>query len=222
MKNKNEKERVTMKKIAISQRLIKNNSYHEIRDELDIRWAELFMKLDYLPILLPTNYDFEKYFESIDISGIILSGGNDLSCIVDDDLSKKRDSFENGIIKYAIKEGIPMLGVCRGMQIIADYFGSNFEIVNNHVGTNHRIIVSDKSEFKDYLKKLDFVNSYHNYGIKKIPDGFILSALSDDGKIEAMENMEYNIYCQMWHIERQFPFDENELAIIRKLFAQRR
>ncbi len=208
-----------MKKIAISQRLIENNSYYEIRDELDIRWAALFRELDYLPILLPTNYNFEKYFELIDINGIILSGGNDLGYLVNDELSKKRDIFEKSIIKFAIKECIPMLGVCRGMQIIADYFNNDdLEKVDGHVGTSHRIVVSDKSKFREYLKKLDFVNSYHNYGIKKIPDGFILSAKSDDGIIEAMENKEHNIFCQMWHSERQTPFKENELMIIKKLF----
>lgn len=208
-----------MKKIAITQRLIENNSYYEIRDGLDIRWAELFRELNYLPILLPTNYNFEKYFELIDINGIILSGGNDLGCLVNDELSKKRDIFEKEIIKFAIKEGIPILGICRGMHIIADYFNGNFEKIDGHVGTNHRIVVSDKSEFKEYLNKLNYVNSYHNYGIKKIPDGFILSAMSDDGIIEAMENEEHNIFCQMWHTERQFPFNDNELMIIKKLFA---
>lgn len=207
-----------MKNIAITQRLIENNSYYEIRNALDIRWAELFRELDYLPILLPINYEFERYFESINIDGIILSGGNDLGYLVNDELSKKRDIFEKEIIKFAIKECIPILGVCRGMQIIADYFNGEFEKINGHVGTSHRIIVFEESNFKEYLKKLDFVNSYHNYGIKKIPDGFILSAKSDDGIIEAMENKEHNIFCQMWHSERQTPFKENELMTIKKLF----
>jgi putative glutamine amidotransferase len=207
-----------MKKIVITQRLIENNSYHEIRDALDIRWAELFMELDYLPILLPTNYDFEKYFESIEIGGIILSGGNDLGIWSEDKLSQKRDIFEKEIIKFAIKECIPILGICRGMQIIADYFNGEFEKVDGHVGTNHIILVSNNSEFKEYLKKLDYVNSYHNYGIREIPDGFIISAKGEDGTIEAMENKENNIFCQMWHTERQVPFNDNELMIIKKLF----
>lgn len=209
-----------MKKIAITQRLIENHNYYEIRDALDIRWAELYKSLDYLPILLPTNYDFEKYFELIDINGIILSGGNDLYYLTKDKLSKKRDIFEKEIIKFAIKKSIPILGICRGMQIIVDYFngGSEFEKVNGHIGTNHRILFSEESKYKNELKKLTFVNSYHNYGIRKVPKGFVVSATSEDGLIEAMENKEYNIFCQMWHSERQVHLNENELMIVKKLF----
>ncbi len=209
-----------MRNIAITQRLVENNNYYEIRDALDIRWAEFLDNLDYLPILLPTNYDFKKYFKLIEIKGIILSGGNDLSIWSEDKLSQKRDIFEKEIIEFAIKEDIPILGVCRGMQIIADYFNSDFEKVKGHVGINHKIEVYNNSEFKVYLKKLDYVNSYHNYGIRKIPDGFILSAKSEDGVIEAIENKEQNIFCQMWHPERQNPFNENEMMIIKKLFKE--
>lgn len=208
-----------MKKIAITQRLIENNNYYEIRDALDIRWALLFKSLDYLPILLPTNYDFETYFKEIKIDGIVLSGGNDLGYLSDGKLSKKRDIFEKGLIKCAIEKNIPILGICRGMQIMADYFNGEFEKVNGHVGTKHRILCSEESNFKEYLKKLDFVNSYHNYGIREIPDNFIISARSEDGFIEAMENNKLNIFCQMWHSERQFPFNEYELMIIKNLFA---
>lgn len=207
-----------LKKIAITQRLTENNNYYEIRDALDNRWALLFKSLDYIPILLPTSYDFKRYFEAIEINGIILSGGNDLGYMTNDILSKKRDIFENAIIKFAIQENIPILGVCRGMQIIAHYFKGEFENADGHVGTNHKIVVNTGSAFNEYLKKLDFVNSYHNYGIRKISEGFIISARSEDGLIEAMENNEYDIFCQMWHSERKNPFDENELMIIKKLF----
>jgi N5-(cytidine 5'-diphosphoramidyl)-L-glutamine hydrolase len=208
-----------MKNIAITQRLTKNKNYYEIRDALDIRWADLCTNLDYIPILLPTNYDFVKYFETIKIDGIILSGGNDLGCLVNDDISRKRDVFEKKLIEFAIHENIPILGVCRGMQVIADYFNGEFKKVDGHVGVNHRIIISDESNFKEHLKKLDYVNSYHNYGIIKISKNFIASARCEDGVIEAMENNKLNIFCQMWHSERQIPFKNNELMIIKKLFG---
>ena len=208
-----------MKKIAITQRLIENVSYFEIRDALDIRWGKLFSNLGYLPILLPTDYNFKQYFEAFDINGIILSGGNDLSSILPDELSKKRDAFEKELIKYAIKIDIPVLGICRGMLVIAEYFNGEFKKVDGHVGINHNILISDKSKFNHDLKNIGDVNSYHNYSVEKISNDFIISAKSEDGVIEAIEHKKYKIFGQMWHSERQDPFNENELNIIKKLFV---
>jgi gamma-glutamyl-gamma-aminobutyrate hydrolase PuuD len=67
-----------MKKIAITQRIIENNSYYEIRECLDIKYAKMFKKLGFLPIVLPIEYDFKLYFQSIKIDGIFLTGGNEV------------------------------------------------------------------------------------------------------------------------------------------------
>ena len=61
-----------MKKILITQRLSLNKSYFEIREAFDIKWGALFKKLNFLPIILPIEFDYKKYFNSINIDGIIL------------------------------------------------------------------------------------------------------------------------------------------------------
>ena len=66
-----------MKIIAITQRLISNQSYFEIREALDIKWGKLLKKSNFIPIILPIEFGYKKYFESIKIDGIILTGGND-------------------------------------------------------------------------------------------------------------------------------------------------
>jgi len=208
-----------MKKIAITQRIIKNNEYSEIRDALDVRWAELCGRLNYLPVLLPTYYDFRTYFKSLKIDGIILTGGNDLSSLsFGSELSQKRDVFEKNLIEFGIQKEITILGVCRGMQVIADYFHSEFEKANDHVNTKHRLVASDLSRYKNILKKISFVNSYHNYGIKNLSANFIVSARSNDGTIEAIEHKKYRIFGQMWHPERENPFRKTELRLIEGLF----
>lgn len=208
-----------MKNIAITQRIIENKDYPEIRDTLDVRWAELCRKLNYLPVLLPTCYDFKTYFKSLKIGGIILTGGNDLGSLsTDDKLSEKRDVFEKNIIGFGIQKRIPILGVCRGMQLIADYFHGDFAKTNGHVNTKHKLIVADSSKYKNVLKKIAFVNSYHNYGIKKLSGNFIVSAKSEDGTIEAIEHKKYRIFGQMWHPERSNPFRKSELKLIEELF----
>lgn len=207
-----------MKKIAITQRLTENQDYYEIRDSLDVKWAKLFKELNFLPVILPTGYNFEEYFLQLKIEGIILSGGNDLSCLSFNKLSEKRDLFEKKLIKFAIKQEIPVFGVCRGMQIIADYFGSSFDKVDNHTKTRHALKISDNSVYKNELLNLKTVNSFHNYAIKNISNELKISARNKEDIIEAIEHKKYKIFGQMWHPERETPFVNEELKLIEKIF----
>jgi len=207
-----------MKKIAITQRLILNDSYYELREALDVRWSVLFQELDFLPIVLPIKYEFKKYFDSIDIDGIFLTGGNDLNSLNPSKESKQRDIFEKKLIEYGIENEIPIFGVCRGMQIMAEYFGSDFIEVENQVGIKHTIKVNKDSRYFKYLNEINEVNSFHNYAVKNLSEDFLISATSRDNIIKAIEHKKYKIFGQMWHSEREEPFDTNELSLIQKFF----
>lgn len=209
-----------MKNILITQRLVKCEDYPEVRDALDVRWADLCKALSYLPIPLPSHYNFKQYLKSIKIDGIILTGGNGLASLSDSEFSRERDSLEKQIIKFAIQERIPILGICRGMQIIADYFHSNFKKVDGHIGVRHRLHICDDTKFKRRLERLNYVNSYHTYGIRDVSRGLIISAKSQDGIIEAIEHKKYRIFGQMWHSEREKPFSKSELGIIEEFFRE--
>ena len=118
-----------MKKIAITQRLIENTSYFEVRDCLDTNWTNLFKSLSIIPIILPTNYPIENFIDNgITIDGLILSGGNDLNNFNPNNLSEIRDNYELKLIEFFVKNKIPILGLCRGMQLLSNYFGAKFEI----------------------------------------------------------------------------------------------
>jgi gamma-glutamyl-gamma-aminobutyrate hydrolase PuuD len=207
-----------MKKIAITQRLISNDNYYEVREALDTRWAKLFEELDFIPIVLPIDINFKKYFKHFQIDGIFLTGGNDLNSLNTNDLSRLRDIFELNLISYGIENEIPIFGVCRGMQIVAKYFESTFKKVKNHVAVNHKLIVSQNSKYRDNLLKLDIVNSYHNFAIDKIGNNLIISAFSDDKSIEAIEHTKTKVFGQMWHSERQQPYKKEELDLIKTFF----
>lgn len=208
-----------MKKIAVTQRLMVNESYYELRETLDINWGSFFQKLDFLPIILPINYDFEEYFNNIDIDGILLTGGNDLNSIVPSKESSKRDNFEKKIIEYGIVHKIPIFGICRGMQILAEYFNADFIQVKNQVNIRHTLQVNKDSQYVHELNKLSEVNSFHNYAVKNISDELIISAWDKNGIVKAIEHKHYKIFAQMWHSEREKPFNENELFLIKKFFS---
>ena len=113
---------------------------------------------------------------------------------------------------------IPILGICRGMQLIADYFGGKLTKIEGHVGNKHKITVDQNSSFYSNLKNIQEVNSYHNYAVSVLPKEFNPSALCNDGTFEAMENSQLKIFAQMWHPERTEPFDQSNLNIFEQLF----
>ena len=207
-----------MKIIAVTQRLLLNQNYYEMREALDVKWGKLFKKLNYLPVILPIEFEFRKYFSFMKIDGIILTGGNDLNISNKNELSLKRDSFEKGLIRYAIKKKIPIFGMCRGMEIIGEFFGADFKRVKNQVGIRHTLSVNKKSKYFNQIKKISTVNSFHNYAIDKMPDDLTVSAWSHDGIIKAIEHKEYKIFGQMWHSEREKLFDKNQMNLIKKFF----
>ncbi len=206
-----------MKKILITQRLIENDSYLEIREALDIRYSKLLFEAGFLPIILPYEIDFKTYLNEIDIEGIVFTGGNDLYSCNTNKLSKKRDEFETALLKYAIEKKIPVLGICRGVQLIAEYFGSSFKEVTNQINVRNKLVVNKNSRYNTYLNNLKSVNSFHNFGIDILGKDLIISASDEVGNIKAIEHKKYKIFGQMWHSERENPFVEKEIDLIKAI-----
>lgn len=207
-----------MKKIAVTQRIVEDNSTKEIRDALDQRWSKFLHELNMLPILLPGDCDFKTYFSDVKIDGILFTGGNDLSIFSNSPVDKLRDEFESELIAFGLNNKIPMIGICRGMQVISRFFNEEVVQVNNHTGIRHKIkFINDA--YSRSQKELE-VNSFHNFGIINISDNFIIHAKSDDGVIEAIEHKENRIYAQMWHPEREKIFSEYDLAIFRSFLVR--
>ncbi len=207
-----------MKKIAVTQRLIAHKDYPEIRETLDIKWSSLLFQIGFLPIVIPYEIDFREYFKNNKIDGILLTGGNDLARISFNDLSEKRDRLEKDIIQFGIENKIPVLGVCRGLQIIADFFGCEIIEVENSVGIKHNLQINKKSKYYNYLKNLKKVNSYHNYAVKNVADSLLISATDVNGIVKGIEHKHHKIFAQMWHSEREQPFNKNELNLIKHFF----
>jgi putative glutamine amidotransferase len=195
-----------------------NDSYYELREALDIKWGALFQELNFLPIVLPIEYDFEKYFKTIGIDGILLTGGNDLSSFKPSTTSLQRDVFEKKLIDYGIKNDVPILGVCRGMQLIAEYFGSSFKRIEGQISIKHSLEINKNSKYFNKLIKLDKVNSYHNYAVSDVPNELLISATDESGIIKSIEHRQYKIFGQMWHSERESPFNKQEKILIKDFF----
>ena len=191
-----------LKKIGISLRVEKIEKFNEKRDTISHDWINFLQKLDYFPVLIPNNLtDVEDYISELKLNGIILSGGDNIGEF------PERDQTENKILEYAIKNSIPVLGVCRGMQLINTFFNGTISENNNsgHVGKPHNIDIMNPSLVNLFGHDKLEVNSFHNNLIKKddIGDELDIFALSEkDFTIEGCFHKKYPIIGVMWHPER--------------------
>lgn len=180
-----------------------------------------------------TNEDTSRdIIKSVD--GVIFAGGDDFdpglygSDVYDliEEYSTAQDRSDLELLSLAIEEGKPILGICRGMQLINIYYGgslyedlpSQFGISISHREgadgfTYHRINFNESSRLYHKLsgEKSREVNSMHHEGIRALGNGLLPTATSDDGLVEAIENPYYKSYMMgvQWHPEYSWgKFDE--------------
>ena len=207
-----------MRRIGISQRVENLEDRQERRDCLDQAWTTLLFQNRFIPIPLPNLWNRDhSIIEEFGLDGIILTGGNDLSSVkVGKNIAPERDEFESYLIEHAIRIKLPLLGVCRGMQLIANHFSSQIMPLENHIG-RHIIQVTDTEFITGSSKKIE-VNSFHNFAIKSIPEDFMICARSEDGSVEAMRHLNLPIYAIMWHPERVPTLTIND-NILKRVFG---
>ena len=149
------------------------------------------------------------------MQAVIFTGGNTLVQFDPGDpaASAIRDDFEYSLLRFCIKQDIPVLGVCRGMQLINDHFKGRFQKVHGHIRTRHKLQAT-----RQQYTFPDVVNSYHSYGIPKrgLGEDLLALAFDGDGNIEAFKHSSLRIHGIMWHPERETPFNEHDLRFIRK------
>ena len=194
------------KRIGISLRVQIIEKYDEKRDTISHDWINFLQKTNCVPILIPNNLtDIEDYISEMKLDGIILSGGDNIGEF------PERDQTEEKILKFAIKNMFPVLGICRGMQAINKFFKGDLTTNKNsdHVAKPHHVNIMNV-KFENLLGDKKFqVNSFHNNLIKNqnLGQGLEIFALSDiDDTIEGYFHKEYPIIGIMWHPERELNF----------------
>ena len=169
-----------MRNIGITQRIHFIKEYNEYRDELDQRWSSLFANINFTNYL-PNNSELfkNKAIDSLNLNGVILSGGEFQENNDNNIGLKNRNEFENNLINYCIVNKIPVIGVCRGMQILNNFFGGKLEKIDNHVGKYHEVM--NLSNFPISKK----VNSYHEFKLSRdeLPENFEIIATDLDGEM---------------------------------------
>ena len=189
--------------IGISLRITNAKDYDEKRDSLSHDWPKLMEELGINIVFIPNSLkNVRSYLSELNLSGFIISGGDNIGDNVE------RDKTEIEMIKFAMKNKIPLFGVCRGMQIINKFFDgtiSNNEN-SNHVGKHHTINIINQNFFRFFKNKNTKVNSFHNnliYNENLGSDLIPFATISEDGTVEGFFHKLFPIIGVMWHPERQ-------------------
>ena len=167
-----------------------------------------------VPLVIPVTTDdaqIEAVLSSID--GLIMTGGEDfdpLKWFGEEpvrglgEVVPERDDFDVKLVRAAVAKGIPVLGICRGEQLLAVAFGGSLwqdipsqvssSFVKHRQGPTtgtvgtHSIIIKKGSVLSQVLGKENaIVNSFHHQAIKAVPQGLRISATAADGITEAVE-----------------------------------
>lgn len=198
--------------VAMTMLLVHEPTRDEWHDAIDVRWTTFLAHCDLQPLYMPNNAAAAvQLLERTDPAGVVLTGGGNCSALsgrVDE-----RDRTEAAALDWAASRGKPVLGVCRGMQVLLARAGAPLERVHDHVGRRHTVEGALGSRA---------VNSFHEYGFRTTPAAYAVQALASDGVVEAAFDLSSRHAAVMWHPEREVEPDAADLAMFRRIFGDER
>ena len=178
------------------------------------------------PIVIPAFEDTDAMVSLLDcVDALILSGGGDINPLYLGEepirelssINPVRDSQEVLLVRLAVNRQIPILGICRGIQVMMAALGGKLyqdiykeagatlkhsQDTERHVATHSVRIASSSKLAKIFGSTNLFVNSFHHQSVKKAAPGFAVTAVSPDGLIEAVESTRCkSMLGVQWHPE---------------------
>jgi putative glutamine amidotransferase len=195
--------------------------------QLKAAYADAVIRAGGLPLVLPYVDDrgcVDAYLDRV--SGLVVTGGAfDVSPELYGEkareglgpLKESRTTFESALLRGALDRGVPVLGICGGMQLlnvvaggtlIQDIAGevphaANHEQKHDRTQPQHPVDVKDGTLLADLLGKGQLmVNSTHHQAVKTPGKGVVVSAVATDGVIEAIELPSHSFAIGVqWHPE---------------------
>ena len=187
----------------------------EFRDpslSLSLDYAQEVVKAGGMPLAIPNvPLDYSTLVDSVD--GLLLTGGGDVETALYGDapgalrelatfIDPQRDELEMALVRRAVETGLPVLAICRGIQLLNVALGGTLYIdlptetdspVVHRASDRpqdgvHRVTVTRSSRLFDITGlETATVNSTHHQAVKDLAAGLVVSATADDGVIEGVE-----------------------------------
>ncbi|MBQ5745757.1 MAG: gamma-glutamyl-gamma-aminobutyrate hydrolase family protein [Selenomonadales bacterium] len=173
-------------------------------------------------IITPVEREYETWYQVQGIDGLVLSGGGDVSPLLFGEephhgigrVDSVRDVWEMTLCRMAVKSGRPILGICRGMQVMNVAFGGDlYQDISSRADTIchqqtsargttwHTVRLAEGSRLGTLLGKRIAVNSYHHQAVRRVADGMMTAAVAADGITEAIEGQAGRLVGVQWHPE---------------------
>jgi putative glutamine amidotransferase len=197
-----------------------------------------------LPVLIPPMLDLDSLREIYErLDGVLLTGGGDVDAsqygMANDGLvhgiQVDRDATEINVAKWAAQEDKPLLGICRGSQVINVALGGTLyrDIATeygNHSDIEHDLYGKAPRGFEAHPVHIDSgthlqkllgveqvnVNTLHHQALREVAPALKVVAKSADGLIEGVEMPDARFYVAVqWHPEEMIGYSEP----MRRLFA---
>lgn len=205
---------MTVPLIGVTQRvdtIPRGEGVVERRDALDQAWVRFLSAAGFRAVPLPNHVPTAlTLFNGLPLRGLLLTGGNDLIAYGGD--APERDATESALLGAARTRRLPVIGVCRGMEVLLHSCGVRLEIIEGHV-TDRQPVQSETGE--------RIVNSYHRLGVRETGPELVKWASSSDGVVKAVRHVRENLVGLMWHPERFAPFADEDLELFRSAFLHR-
>ncbi len=218
-------------------------NYRENLFQVHNFYVEAVAEAGGVPLLIAPQQDGGYASEIIGrLDGILITGGGDVDprCFNEENtglskgMSRERDITETQLIKAAVGLDMPILGICRGCQMINVVLGGDlYQDISLKQGTSnhnqdgdipgwypyHDIRIEQESiMYGIFGKKTIGVNSYHHQAVKNPAKGLRVTASSEDDIIEAIEGTENSfILGVQFHPEKMFHNDRSFLAVFEAL-----
>ena len=182
----------------------KEEHKNQIDLSFDLRINDLLNKIfkSYKLLIIKSEKDLN------DINFVIFCGGNDLIKFNKSKRNIMRNILDIKILKLCVRKKITVLGICYGMQMIANHFKSKIVKKKNHID-DHKINFL-------FTKKKIKVNSFHNYAVIKLGNALKPIAIANDQTYEAFKHKTKKILGIMWHPERYKKIKKIDVDLIIK------